>query len=294
MSSLRTHLELGRVSNLPTVWTNVLAAAVLSGASLHAGPTLTVMLALSLFYVAGMYLNDAMDAAIDAEERPQRPVPSGRIDAASVRRWATVHFVAGFMLLAAARIAAPGALGSGSAGWLVSGLSLVGVIVWYDVSHKGNPYSPLLMGACRVLVLVVAACTLAGGLPATVVGGALVVLSWLVGLTYTAKREGRGRVGERWPLALLAAPLVIGVALAVIDASVLLPLIALGGALALSAHWMRRGEGDDIRRAVGLMIAGICLVDGILIASTGHTTLAVLAILAFVATLWLQRLVSGT
>ena len=47
-------LRLGRVSNLPTVWTNVLAGVVLSGAPLSLGITLVLMLALSLFYVAGM------------------------------------------------------------------------------------------------------------------------------------------------------------------------------------------------------------------------------------------------
>jgi len=39
-----TALRLGRVSNLPTVWTNVLAGAVLSGARLAPGRVLALML----------------------------------------------------------------------------------------------------------------------------------------------------------------------------------------------------------------------------------------------------------
>ncbi len=54
-----TALRLGRVSNLPTVWTNVLAGAVLSGAPLAPVRVLALMLGLSTFYIAGMYLNDA-------------------------------------------------------------------------------------------------------------------------------------------------------------------------------------------------------------------------------------------
>ena len=79
-----TYLKIGRVSNLPTVWTNVLAGAFLSG---HAAdlPTLRwVMLAITLFYTGGMYLNDAFDADIDALERPNRPIPSGQISAKAV------------------------------------------------------------------------------------------------------------------------------------------------------------------------------------------------------------------
>ena len=41
-----------------------------------------------------MYLNDAFDREIDARERPERPIPSGRIGAGPV-------FAIGFGLLAA-------------------------------------------------------------------------------------------------------------------------------------------------------------------------------------------------
>jgi lysophospholipase L1-like esterase len=56
-----TLLRLGRVSNLPTVWTNVVAATVLAGGALTSTTTLLAISAMTLFYVAGMYLNDAFD-----------------------------------------------------------------------------------------------------------------------------------------------------------------------------------------------------------------------------------------
>src|SRR5688572_6448443 len=77
-------LRLGRVSNLPTVWTNVLAALALAGA-LRPEPVVPLLaLAFSVFYVGGMYLNDAFDRRIDAVERPNRPIPSGQVSAAAV------------------------------------------------------------------------------------------------------------------------------------------------------------------------------------------------------------------
>src|SRR5919106_4234732 len=87
-------LRLGRVSNLPTVWINTLTGIVLAGGALASPLTLPLLLAFSLFYVGGMYLNDAFDARIDAIERPERPIPSGAISARAV-------FAAGFAMLAA-------------------------------------------------------------------------------------------------------------------------------------------------------------------------------------------------
>src|SRR4029453_13938866 len=77
-------LRLGRVSNLPTVWTNTLTGIVLAGGSIADPRTPPLLVALSLFYVAGMYLNDAYDAEIDAHERPERPIPSGEVSAGTV------------------------------------------------------------------------------------------------------------------------------------------------------------------------------------------------------------------
>lgn len=87
-------LRLGRVSNLPTVWTNVVAGVVLSGGTMDAFPLVLLIVALSLFYVAGMYLNDAFDRKTDARERPERPIPSGQVRPSTV-------FAIGFSLLLA-------------------------------------------------------------------------------------------------------------------------------------------------------------------------------------------------
>ncbi|HZB39295.1 MAG TPA: UbiA family prenyltransferase, partial [Beijerinckiaceae bacterium] len=91
---LGTLLRLGRVSNLPTVWTNVIAATALAGGDPLSWRAGVALLAMTLFYVGGMYLNDAFDREIDARERPKRPIPSGEVSAGLV-------FGAGFAMLAA-------------------------------------------------------------------------------------------------------------------------------------------------------------------------------------------------
>jgi 4-hydroxybenzoate polyprenyltransferase len=285
-------LRLGRVSNLPTVWTNALAGVALAGGEPWQRATLVVILALSLFYVGGMYLNDAFDREIDARERPARPIPAGLVRAETV-------FVAGFaMLLAglaailpAARLAGAGGAGGG----LAAGAALGGAIVLYDWHHKGNPLSPLLMGACRVLAYLTAGVAVAGAVPPALLAAAGVALCYLVGLTYIAKQETLGRVANLWPLLFLAAPLPYGMAAlpegGPLAAALLLALLAWIAA-ALWLLW-RRAPGDIPRAVVGL-IAGIALLDALFLAGQGQAAAALLAVLCFAATLALQRWVSGT
>jgi 4-hydroxybenzoate polyprenyltransferase len=49
-----------------------------------------------------------------------------------------------------------------------------------------------------------------------------------------------------------------------------------------------------VPRAVGLLIAGISLVDAAFLASLGAIIPAFVAVAGFVATLWLQRHIAGT
>ena len=75
------HLSLARISNAPTVVSNVLAGVALASvvAPVTVGGTVLLAVALVLYYTAGMYLNDLFDLDIDRRERPERPLPSGRV-----------------------------------------------------------------------------------------------------------------------------------------------------------------------------------------------------------------------
>ena len=134
----QVYLQLGRVSNLPTVWTNVLAGTALAGRATPAAHVAVLAVACSLFYVGGMYLNDAFDREVDARERSERPIPAGQIGAGAV-------FAIGFGLLAAALVvlaAASAWWGGGRLGSVGAGLVLAGGITYYDAHHKANPWSP--------------------------------------------------------------------------------------------------------------------------------------------------------
>ena len=194
-SRLRAYVLLARFSNLPTVWTNVLAGTIVSGGVVAAAEIVRLCAAVSLLYTAGMFLNDAFDRDVDARVRPDRPIPAGDV---TVRE----TFIAGWGLLAAGLLviamrATPGAM--------VSASLLAVSIVFYDYWHKRTRFGPTVMGVCRGLVYCVAAAAAATITPA-VIAAAVVLTTYVIGLTWVAKRAGSRVV---WLVAVLIAGISI-------------------------------------------------------------------------------------
>jgi 4-hydroxybenzoate polyprenyltransferase len=286
----RLYLKLGRVSNLPTVWTNVTAGIALGGGSFERNHAVRLGVALSLFYVGGMFLNDAFDRAIDARERPERPIPSGQIGAGEV-------FAVGFGLIL-----------SGFAGValtvleqeqppytaLSASVALAGLIVLYDAWHKQNPLSPVVMGLCRSAVYVTAGLAAGGVLSHGLISGALAGGAYVVGLTFVARQENRKSFRAGATLALLASPAALAIAHPSRGVAV---WVTLGAAVAWAAAAVVPlfGKGPvNVPRSVVRLIAGISLVDALLLAMAAEPGLALVGFAGLGATLLLQRWVRGT
>jgi 4-hydroxybenzoate polyprenyltransferase len=290
-SSWSVALRLGRVSNLPTVWSNVLAGVTLAGGT-PSDPRLPLLLvALSLSYVGGMYLNDWFDRDIDSKQRPERPIPASQVSANTV-------FTAGMAMLAVS-VAVLVWVGYGfpaGTGWRApaAGVALAAAIVFYDWRHKGNPLSPVVMGLCRLLVYVVAGYAVVDSPPAQLWWGAVLLLCYLIGLTYVAKQETLDVVRNLWPLGFLALPLVYAALMAGNGAVSALLFVALAAWVTFALHFLWRRRPGDVPRAVVSLIAGISLLDAVFIAAFGSALLAAFAVAAFVITLALQRVVAGT
>ena len=275
-------LRLGRVSNLPTVWTNVTAGVVLAGGILSPLSTVLLVVAASALYVGGMFLNDAYDAHLDAVERPERPIPSGAVTQREVKVWGFAWLALGLVCVGLVDVAG-----------LAATVGTCGLIVLYNRWHKGNPLGPLIMGLCRVGLYFIAA-GVAGGINRSVLIGAVLLLGWVLGLTYVAKHEGKGSLARSWPLWALVAPIAMSVPL--VWKAGMLGRAIVGGLvmwLQRSLRLVKRG-GPKIREAVVSLIAGISLVDAALILGAGQPALAIACVGAFGATLVLQRWVAGT
>ena len=124
--------------------------------------------------------------------------------------------------------------------------------------------------------------------------GALAMLCYLIGLTYTAKQENLGEVQNLWPLLFLAAPLIYGIIKSASDFQVIPLVVILAIWLIYALYFIKRRQNGDIPKAVVSMIAGISLVDALLIATVSSLPIAMFAIAAFCLTLFLQRYIAGT
>jgi 4-hydroxybenzoate polyprenyltransferase len=209
VSTMKAYLDLCRVSNLPTVWTNVLAAFVLAGDRFHAATFFLLAISLSCFYLAGMAFNDLCDREYDRVNRPSRPIPSGRISARDARIFTMLLFAAGFIILAFASY--PRAL--------FVAILLCAVIVAYDRHHKQNPLSVLLMASCRFLVFAVVALAVAGRFPAFVILAGSVQFSYIMILSLIARYENnrpRPFPFPVIPVMLAGISLIDGILLAVL------------------------------------------------------------------------------
>lgn len=288
---LRAYVELSRVSNLPTVVTNVLVGVAIGtmGAGQIAVPWASVAattLALCLLYVGGIALNDVVDAPIDAIQRAERPIPSGRIDRRSALAYAALCLVAGWLLVAVqGREAA------------TLGLVLVGAIAAYDITHKRHASSALLMGLCRGLVYMIAATTIAWPLDWSVaVPLAAALGTYITGLTLIAQMEASPETdARRW--VSLVLPLVVCAPLLWVRPSPSLLLAvtvaAAVGWLIASARHLWAGPAGTKAAVLG-WLAGICLVDAMYLAALGRGGLVVAAVACFALTQVSYRHVSGT
>ena len=258
MKFLRALLILGRVSNLPTVWSNCLAGWLLGGGGGY--EKLPLLFAGATFlYTGGMFLNDAFDVEFDREHRAERPIPSRAISAGAVWAWGFGWLFAGIVCLFW--------LGSRTG---VTGLVLFACILIYDWIHKRTILAPVLMGVCRTVLYLVAAATAAEGVTGWAVWGGLVMGAYVIGLSYLARGESQKSVEPNesgvlryWPLLFLANPVVLALvanANGYRNGALLISAIVLLW-VAKSLRYTLWTPQRNVGRAVSGLLAGIVLVD---------------------------------
>jgi uncharacterized membrane protein len=281
----RTLLVLGRVSNLPTVWSNCLAGWWLGGGG-NFWKLPFLLFGVSFLYTGGMFLNDAFDEEFDRQRRAERPIPSGKIPAQLVWMFGFAQLALGILLL----------LFCGKTAGIAA-ILLALTILLYDFTHKIVTASPWLMGACRFWVYIIAGATGANGLNGFAIFCGVAMAFYVVGLSHVARRESfRGPV-PFWPLLLLAAP-------------ILLALTMNSGAYRASALWISivltlwiircvrsvfLGGEINVGWIVANLLAGIVLVDWLAVApQISHLTSAIVFLALFGLTKWLQKFVPAT
>lgn len=285
---MKPWLHLARISNLPTVWTNVTAAWLLAGGQLADARLAWLILAGSLLYTGGMILNDAADVKFDREHRQERPIPSGQVNV-----WAAWGVGMAMMILGSVVAIGFGANALGTA-------ALVAAIMFYDLYHKPWAGSVIVMGSCRTFLYLMVGSVMvpAGdGLQWWRNDGVLLASCtlgiYIVGLSLAARSGGKNwtqwllwapllpflRAEQRnidWHSVTSSAQFVVPCAFAVLVVSALIRLRA------------RKTES-----AVGLLLAGIVIADALAIAPSHPGLSLIFVALAPLLRLW-QRWVAAT
>ncbi|MBD3915783.1 UbiA family prenyltransferase [Nocardioides hwasunensis] len=149
----------------------------------HAGPGASrrqwlMPVASTCLYWSGMAFNDWCDRRVDAEERPERPIPSGRVSPG-----AALGVAAG---LGATGLGLAALVGGRSA--LAVGAPLALMVVAYDALAKDAAVGPLTMASTRGLDVLLGA----HASPATAWQPALAMTAHTAGLTWLSRGEVHG------------------------------------------------------------------------------------------------------
>ncbi|OSC36685.1 transferase [Mycobacterium decipiens] len=135
---VKAYLDLMRAPAALTVLGDTAVGAIWSGRPL-AGPRLALPLASALLYWGGMVLNDYADRDRDALERPERPIPSGRVSPRAALSLAALLAGAGVVTATVAG----GRHGLAAAGRITL------CVAAYDLVAKDTAAGPLVMSGCR-------------------------------------------------------------------------------------------------------------------------------------------------
>ncbi|WP_394346457.1 UbiA family prenyltransferase [Haloarcula amylovorans] len=182
------YAALVRVPNLFTAPPDVIAGAALAvavGGTVSLPAAAGVAGASMLLYAGGTTLNDYVDAPVDAAERPERPIPSGRIARPAAGLLGVTLLGSGIVVAAA--------LAGVTAGIGATAVALA--VVSYDGVLKGSPAGFVAMGVTRglnVLFGMTATTVSLISLPLWVFGVPLVVAAYIAGVTGMAAQEATG------------------------------------------------------------------------------------------------------
>ncbi len=160
-------LDYLRLARLPNVFTAIadiwMGFLVVQGSFHPLGPLVLLTFATAGLYTAGMVLNDVFDLKIDREERPERPLPSGRIPIGVARKlgfallalgWTSAALVSLWLTtwpISGSLEPPPETAPTWAWGPITAATLLAGCIVSYNAGIKRTWWGPMNMGACRTL-----------------------------------------------------------------------------------------------------------------------------------------------
>jgi heme O synthase-like polyprenyltransferase len=288
MNGYRGYLELLRPANVATALADVLAGYAVAGLG---NPGLGwLLLSTACLYGGGVVLNDVFDRDLDRIERPERPIPSGRVSVGAATGL-------GLGLLAAGLIAASAA--NYSAG-IVATVTAACVLLYDAWGKRQGLLGPLNMGLCRGLNLLLGISAAPGAL-----GGAwplaLLPFVYITAVTAVSRGEVHGGRREIAAFALLSLSLVLAALLALALgrgggswAGVVFALVLAWRVVPAFWNAYRTPGPGPIRQAIRTGVLSLVLLDAVIGASYGGALYSLVILATGVVAASLARLFAVT
>lgn len=192
--NIKAYLQLTRPANIITAIADIWAGFAVSGAAVlllsqHAGtgdtfvlPLIWLSLSTIGLYGGGVAFNDVFDAKLDAIERPERPIPSGKVKKSNAIWMATLLIALG--VLAAFQV-------NLWSGFIALAVGLLAVL--YDAWGKHQAiFGPINMGLCRAGNLLLGISVIPELLPDFWALG-LIPLAYVSAITMISRGEVHGK-----------------------------------------------------------------------------------------------------
>ena len=258
-------LQLIRAPAVFTAVSNIVAAHLIANGGSVDWPVFIVLsLSSCALYTAGMALNDCFDQQEDARERPERPLPAGRVSPTAAWTYGWTALLAGIFLAAL----------NGRQS-LIIGLLLALAIITYNAWSKDTWLGAPNMGICRYLnwLLGLSVVVILPG--SSVI--ALPILLYVTSLTLISRVEARAE--SKLPLIASAAGFSLtAVAIGALyirgdltePAAPVLACIALIVVLGRILNTVRNFAPASVQATVGFLVLGIIPLDALMLAGAGH------------------------
>jgi 4-hydroxybenzoate polyprenyltransferase len=284
-----------RPANIVTSVADVLAGITISGfftkevTGADLLPVVLLCISTIGLYGGGIVFNDVFDAALDAVERPERPIPSGLVTLQQAAVLGTILFgigIAGAFLV------------NSLSGIFAVSITLAALI--YDKWGKHQSFlGPLNMGLCRGLNLLLGISII----PAALISCwflAIIPVIYIASITMISRGEVHG--GGR-PLLYAASLLYFLVTGCIVYFAFTKHTLSFTIIFLLVFSWMifrpllaamRNASGKNIGKAVKAGVIALILLDASLAAAFGSLVMALIIALLLPVSLWLSGLFAVT
>lgn len=314
-ATLLTWLRLMRLPTVFTALSNILCGFFVTAkerrlSEIVARPELWLLLLSSAgLYLGGMVLNDVFDAALDKKERPERPIPSGKISRRAAGIFGTTLLIVGLVAAFTAGMVS-------STGYLAFQIAciLAAAVILYDAVLKSTILGPVGMAACRFLnVTLGAGCAAAG---TKIWAGphfdvALGLFVYILGVTWFARNEAGDADSDEASTSSSRSGLFAGVVVALAGIGIHLFVMyknaaqhppAKGALIALAliagnigwrcANAIRANQPVILQKTVGFMLLNIIFIDAAMTFGwTGSAQLASLVVILVIPATLMKRII---